>query len=141
MDSVHDLLTGKGFSLGEGLIVLELQDKILKFLVACTEFLLVDKGIKEVATIDLAQSAPTVGSDVILDNGISPLEQHAESQSMVEVNTEAAYRQPQRLSLGYLRKLASAKKHEAEDEICMWSSDFLFLFHPLDLLWNSLFLP
>ena len=120
MDSVQDLLTGKGFTLGEGLIVLEIQDRTLKFLVACTELMLVDKGIQAVATTDLAQSAPTVGSELILNNGISPPEQHAESQSMVEVNTEAAYRQPQRFSLGYLRKLASAKKDEAEDEICTW---------------------
>ena len=118
MDSVQDLLTGKGFTLGDGLVVLEIQDRTLKFLVTCTELMLADKGIKAVATIDLAQSAPTAASDLILDSGISPLEPPAESQSMVEVNTEAAYCQPQRFPLEYLRKLAAAKKDEAEDEMC-----------------------
>lgn len=94
----------------------------------------VDMGIQAIPTSDLAQSASTVGSELSLDNAMSPLEQHAELQSMVEVNTEAAYRQPQRLSLGYLRKLASAKKDEAEDEICTWRLNFLFPCYPLDLL-------
>lgn len=100
-----------------------------------------DKGIKAVATIDLAQSAPTVGSGFIFENKITPSEQLAETQSMVEVNTEAAYRLPRRFSFGHLRKLASAKKDEAEDEICSYNSDLLLPIDALDLVQNLYFLP
>ena len=108
--------------------MLEIQDRILKFLVLCTELMLLDLDIKAVETVDLAQSAPLVGSGLIFENETSSSEQPAEWQSMVEVNTEAAYRLPQQLSLGYLRKLASAKKDEAEDEICTHHSDIYFPF-------------
>lgn len=117
LNAVQDLLMGKGFSLGQGLIVLEIQDRTLEFLVLCTELMLLDLGIKAVPTADLVQSASPVGGGLIFENETSLSEQPAEWQSMVEVNTEAAYRQPQQFSLGYLRKLASAKKDEAEDEI------------------------
>lgn len=90
--------------------------------------MLLDLDIKAVETVDLAQSASIVGSGLIFDNETSSSEQPAEWQSMVEANTEAAYRRPQQLSLGYLRRLASAKKDEAEDEICTQYSEIYFPF-------------
>lgn len=36
---------------------------------------------------------------------------------MMEANTEAKYREPQHFPLDYLRRLAAAKRDEAEDEI------------------------
>lgn len=116
---------GKGFHLSEGLIVLEIQDRTLEFLVACTELMLHDHGIKAVATSDLSTSAPAVDGGLISENETSQSEQPAELQSMVEVNTEAAYRLPQQFPLEYLRKLASAKRDEAEDEICTYGFRFL----------------
>lgn len=128
LNSVQDLLLGKGFHLGEGLVVLEIQDRTLEFLVACTELMLHDQGIKAVATSDLLKSAPAVDSGLIFEKEISPSEQPAEVQSMVEVNTEAAYRLPQQFPLEYLRKLASAKRDEAEDEICTYGFGLLLHF-------------
>ena len=71
---------------------------------------------------------PAVDNGFIFENETSPSEQPAEVQSMVEVNTEAAYRLPQQFPLEYLRKLASAKRDEAEDEICTYGFGFLLPF-------------
>ncbi|KAF6240026.1 hypothetical protein HO173_001636 [Letharia columbiana] len=122
--SIQSLLMGTGFNPSEGLIVLEIQDRTLQFLITCTDLM---RGVKAGATIDRAQAAPTAGTDaqaqeaeasvkpihagLIIDDETSP------SESTVEVNTKAPYRQPQHFSLEYLRKLATAKKDEAEDEI------------------------
>ena len=127
---VQSLVIGTGFNPSEGLIVLEIQDRTLQFLGTCTDLL---RGVETGTKLGSVQAALTARNDtpnreaealvmpaqagLVIDDGTSP------SESMVEVNTKAAYRQPQQFSLGYLRRLAAAKKDEAEDEICMCPSE------------------
>ena len=88
------------------------KSHILSF-VRCTELLLQDMnqtaGVLN-GPVSLRRSTQVAFSDVRTSE---TTEQH----SVVEANSEAAYGLPPHLSLGYLRRLAAAKRDEAEDEI------------------------
>ena len=112
-DAVQDMYVGRGFHLGEGLLLLEIQDKFMSFLVRCTKLLLQDMDLSDEAmdvTVDTSQSSWTVNKE--------PAKSEAtEWRSMMEVNTEAAYRVPRQFDVERLRRLAAAKQDEAEDEL------------------------
>ncbi len=48
-DAAQDMYVGRAFHLGEGLLLLEIQDKLMSFLVQCTKLLLQDKDLSDEA--------------------------------------------------------------------------------------------
>jgi hypothetical protein len=106
--SVHDnaqSLIG-GDQPGEGLVTLEIQEKILRFLVRCAEIILPD----------LLQSSKS-----ILESLPPPASIHADDEwsSIATILAEAPYRVPEQLDFSGVRALVIAKRFEAEDHI--WS--------------------
>ena len=44
-DTAQDMYVGRAFHLGEGLVLLEIQDKLMSFLVRCDEASLAGQGL------------------------------------------------------------------------------------------------
>lgn len=112
-DAAQDMYVGRGFHLGEGLVLLEVQDKLMSFLVRCTRLLLQDVDLSDEALdarFETPQSLLSVGKG-------SASSDATEWRSMMEANTEAAYKVPQQFAVERLRRLAAAKRDEAEDEL------------------------
>ena len=63
-DAPQNMYVGRAFHLGEGLVLLEIQDKLMSFLVRCTKLLLQDKYLTDEAMdarVDISQNLPSVG--------------------------------------------------------------------------------
>ena len=112
-DAAQDMYMGRNFHLGEGLLLLEIQDKLMSFLVRCTKLLLQDVDLN-----DEAMNARMDTPQSLLSICKGPANSEAtEWRSMMEANTEAWYRVPEQFALERLRRLAAAKRDEAEDEL------------------------
>ena len=100
--------TGFGFLLEQGVLVLELQNKLYSFLAKCTELLLHDLDLSGSAKVQF----PLVLSqhELLRDPKISA--EDTEWQSVSETNTKLSYDLPQPFSVEALRKLAGAKRDE-----------------------------
>ncbi|CAD6586423.1 MAG: hypothetical protein ASARMPREDX12_002366 [Alectoria sarmentosa] len=112
-DAAQDMYVGRGFHLGEGLLLLEIQDKLMSFLVRCTELLLQDMDLSDEA-MDVTVATPNSSWS---GNKEPAGSEATEWRSMMEANTEAAYQVPQQFAVERLRRLAAAKRDEAEDEL------------------------
>ena len=108
---VEDVYLGFGFTLGEGLHLLETQKRLYLFLLRCTELLLQDTDLSTSTLDDLAVYSQ---HGKLMEDSIT-LPDPTEWRSISEMNAEAAYRLPQQFALDSLRKLAAAKRDEAED--------------------------
>ncbi|KAL8678420.1 MAG: hypothetical protein Q9186_005228 [Xanthomendoza sp. 1 TL-2023] len=109
------LWTGFACHLGHGLVILETQQRLYRFLVRCAELLLHDIDMSK-ATI----THPTAGS---IDNTSlaypSVLPGSVEWQSVSKMNTTASYHLPRPFSLDFLCRLAGAQRDAAEEDF--WS--------------------
>lgn len=102
--------TGYAFQLGEGLLVLETQQQLYRFLWRCAELLL----------HDIVSFHTVTGTDNMDGEEQSGLAQAiksapAEWHSVSEMNISASYRLPQPFSLDSLLRLAGAERDAAED--------------------------
>lgn len=117
--SIWNNYLGFGYHLGEGMNILETQKRLYRFLLRCTELLLPDR--------DLSLSALNVRMGETHQNvAINGVPREADGSGWIsncEANTEAAYRKPQQFALDRLRKLAAAKRDEAEDEFWILRGD------------------
>ena len=99
---------GTGQDPGLGLVVLELQEKLLQFLVQCAQLIvhdLLSTGLTNIPA-PLSLPPPVVGTDT-------------EWPSVAAVAAEAPYRVPSSFDFGRMKSLIEAKRAEAEDYI--WS--------------------
>ncbi|KAL9626396.1 MAG: hypothetical protein Q9204_007340, partial [Flavoplaca sp. TL-2023a] len=109
--NVEDIIwTGFGFRLGKGLVVLEIQQKLYRFLWRCAELLLHDvDSVHTVTGTDTKVGEEQFG----LAHAIKP--ESTEWQSVSEMNISASYQLPQLFSLDFLLRLAGAERDAAED--------------------------
>ncbi|KAL8877575.1 MAG: hypothetical protein Q9198_004432 [Flavoplaca austrocitrina] len=109
--NVEDIIwTGFGFRLGKGLVVLEIQQKLYRFLWRCAELLLHDvDSVYTVTGIDKMDGEEQSG----LAHAIKP--ESTEWQSVSEMNILASYRLRQQFSLDFLLRLAGVERDAAED--------------------------
>jgi hypothetical protein len=108
-DAEHLMMIGIGDQPGEGLITLEIQEKILRFLVECAQIIVHDLLSADVTTTTLSQPLPpppTLNTDT-------------EWSSVAAAIAEAPYKVPVQLDFSRMRSLITAKRAEAEDHI--WS--------------------
>jgi hypothetical protein len=104
------IVIGVGRMAGEGLLILETQEKILHFLDRCVEIILhdlpLDMSPQTLRTPSLPPSlpAPSIGTGV-------------EWTSVAAVFAEAPYHIPVQLNFSRLQTLVNAKRNEAEDHI------------------------
>ena len=98
---------GTGQDPGLGLLVLELQEKLLQFLVQCAQLVvhdLLSTGLTTIIPAPLSLSPPVVGTDT-------------EWPSVAAVAAEAPYRVPSSFDFDRMKSLIEAKRAEAEDYI------------------------
>ncbi|GIZ42786.1 hypothetical protein CKM354_000604100 [Cercospora kikuchii] len=106
-DAFQWLHTRKHMQPGEGLLILEAQEKTMDFLVKCAKSILHD--VAEESILDFSpQPAPPSISDQ--ENGFA---------SLALIKAEAAYRTPAHLSWDRIVSLLNAKRAAAEDHL--WS--------------------
>ncbi|KAL8925065.1 MAG: hypothetical protein Q9208_003749 [Pyrenodesmia sp. 3 TL-2023] len=111
-DDVEDIVwTGFAFQLSHGLVILETQQRLYRFLRRCVELLLHDIDLSQPA---IMRAAVDEQQTVSLQDTIIP-PKSKEWQSVSEVNIQASYQLPRPFSLASLRKLAGAKRDAAED--------------------------
>ncbi|KAL8897647.1 MAG: hypothetical protein Q9192_002477 [Flavoplaca navasiana] len=108
---VEDVVwTGYAFQLGEGLIVLETQQQLYRFLWRCAELLLHDiVSMHTVIVTDKMDGEEQCGLAQAIKS------EPAEWQSVSEMNISASYRLPQPFSLDSFLRLAGAEREAAED--------------------------
>ncbi|TAQ88807.1 hypothetical protein B7494_g2891 [Chlorociboria aeruginascens] len=117
---------GRSFLLGEGFLCLEIQSKILKFLVGICELLLFDVNLENIRHDD---------ADVFESLSLCQLNDSATTEewcSMMETHTRAQYQVPQQFDIPYLRRLATAKRDETYDEIWALREDPSFFREKLE---------
>lgn len=99
---------GRGVQPGEGLLILEIQQKKLDFLSRCAQNILHDLPLQDTSVPK--QSVPAV---LVLAN------EDSEWPSLTKEVLEAPYRVPDQFDFARLQSFVSAKRAEAEDHI--WS--------------------
>ncbi|KAL8735790.1 MAG: hypothetical protein Q9166_000654 [cf. Caloplaca sp. 2 TL-2023] len=110
-DVENIIWTGYGYQLGHGIVILEIQQRLYRFLLQCVESLLYDidlgTAIIDGKTVDLQEygSLPSTMT--------SP--ESVEWQSVSKMNMQASYHLPQPFSLEALLRLAVAQRDAAED--------------------------
>jgi hypothetical protein len=107
--SWDDLHTGRGLNPGEGLQVLEIQERIHEFLLSCCLQILHDKP-PDSLMLDDSPIQPTPPALSTAEPGVD---------SLAALAAEAPYRLPEKLDLNRLQSLIAGKLSAAEDHL--WS--------------------
>ena len=106
VDLENILWTDFGFLLGQGIVILENQRKLYRFLVRCTELLLHDMDLaKSITNGPLIHPQRTTGP-----GRTATPPKNKEWQSLLDMNIQAAYHLPQPFCVDSLLKLAGAKR-------------------------------
>ncbi|XWX02099.1 hypothetical protein V2A60_010131 [Cordyceps javanica] len=119
-DAFEWMHTRKQFLPGEGLVILELQARLLKFLVDCCHDIL-----HEIPMNDLTSEKYVIRPEPSLkiDNEASGF------ASLAVMAAEAPYRLPERLDLARLKSLLEAKMSAAEDHVWALREDPTYFLH------------
>ena len=106
-EAFHWLTSQRGANPGEGLFILEIQERLYKFLVDCCSAVLHDISEEALAdpTVSIAPEPPSVSSN---EAGLA---------SLATTAAEAPYRLPANLDLKRLESLVAAKLSAAEDHV------------------------
>lgn len=106
-EAFHWLSSQRGANPGEGLFILEIQERLYIFLVDCCKAILHDISEKTLAdpTVSIAPEPPSVSSN---EAGLA---------SLATTAAEAPYRLPANLDLKRLESLVAAKLSAAEDHV------------------------
>lgn len=106
-DAFDWMFTQRGVHPGEGLQVLEIQERLYGFLLACCRDILHDASDEDLVSAPVQPEPPRLST---AEPGID---------SLAAVTTEAPYRVPAHLDLRRLQGLVTARRSAAEDHI--WS--------------------
>ncbi|KAL8897363.1 MAG: hypothetical protein Q9207_007249 [Kuettlingeria erythrocarpa] len=107
-EALHMMTQGTGLQPGEGLQVMEIQQRKLQFLQNCVEVILQDLPLKDPSI----PKQPLPAEDLLLSRA-------AEWPSLTQEVEEAPYKVPDPFDIGRLRTFVVARRNEAEDHI--WS--------------------
>lgn len=122
---VLDLIgTGFGFRMDHGLTVLETQRTLYRFLLRCTELLLHDMDLST-TSLSTEQTHSLIGLVIPPDS--------KEWRSVSDMNAEIVYNLPQPFSIQSIRRLANAKRDEAEDSFWAVHEDPAYFQQQLEL--------
>ncbi|KAK5993500.1 hypothetical protein PT974_06932 [Cladobotryum mycophilum] len=123
-DAFDWMQTQKQFSPGDGLVILEAQDKLMKFLVDCCQDILHDINKDQ-----LISSTYPIQPEIPLRTG----RESCGFESLALMAAEAPYRVPAQLELGRIESLLAAKTRAAEDHLWALREDpVYFRQHLLD---------
>ena len=113
-DAFEMMMIGIGVQPGEGLLVLEIQEKILRFLVRCAEIILHDL---------VPRNFRNPSKPISLLEPPSLHHTDAEWASVAATVAELPYRVPMQFDFSRLQSLVNAKRAEAEDHIWLLRED------------------
>ena len=106
-DAFEWLISGKGIHPGQGVIILEVQQRTLSFLLDCCRMILHDVPLEKLLSDEYPiLKSPSVSGDT--QDGYA---------SLAILTAEAPYRAPTTLDLARLESLFAAKKAAAEDHL------------------------
>lgn len=105
-DEMLRMFSGLGYHPGEGLWILEIQQKILNFLVKCCHAVLHD-----------FTPSSLIASDTPIKVEPSPIIDSLEYPTLASMAAQAPYRLPALLDFTHLRAFAAAKLSNAEDHV------------------------
>lgn len=108
--------SGIGIQPGEGLLIMEIQQRKLGFLRSCAETILQDLPLQD-TTVPKQPSSPD------LSTGRNGPSEDSEWPSLTQEILEAPYRVPDQFDIERLRSFVSAKCGEAEDHIWFLRED------------------
>ncbi|KAH6664243.1 hypothetical protein B0J14DRAFT_608129 [Halenospora varia] len=103
-DAMMQCFSRMAYQPGEGLMILEIQQKILRFLVDCSKSILHDIPSNALNETEVRPEPP-------------PLADSSEWSSLASVTAESPYRLPSRVDFNRLRSLVIAKRLDLEDHI------------------------
>lgn len=117
-DAFRLLLSGVGWHPGDGLLIMEIQETILGFLVQCAELILRDLLPLKVPShrTSLYSSKPSKPQQPP-PPPITPIPSEATWASVASATVEAPYRVPVQFDVLRLQRLIDAKRAEADDHI------------------------
>ncbi len=106
-EAFNMMVSGYGFHPGQGLIVLEIQQRLYGFLVECCQILLHDLNPSSLTDdqVPIKPEPPIISGDP------------AEWSTLASIASEAPYRVPAHLDFGRLKAVIAAKRSAAEDHI------------------------
>ncbi|KAH0221271.1 hypothetical protein KCU86_g1304, partial [Aureobasidium melanogenum] len=113
VNSTHRCLTGSWFSIGEALLILEIQQRIWRFLLACVKIIVHDLVIESDHD---STSGPELQSNPL------PTTEPA-FVTLASSTMDAPYRTPAQLELSRLKSLVSAKRSAVADHIWLLRED------------------
>lgn len=114
MESWHTLKIGQSFPPGTGLLILEIQQRLMRFLVTCAELILQGLDLDAFNLDGSTSLSPSPTSSVPTAPGSVDLR-----PSLDTVVQEAPYRVPDQFDFARLYNFVYAKRDEAEDHL--WS--------------------
>ncbi|KAG9674466.1 hypothetical protein KCU99_g7054, partial [Aureobasidium melanogenum] len=113
VNSAYRSLTGSWFSIGEALLILEIQQRIWRFLLACVKIIVHDLVIESDHD---STSGPELHSSPLLST-------ESAFVTLASSTLEAPYRIPAQLELSRLKSLVSAKRSTVADHIWLLRED------------------
>lgn len=114
MESWHTLKTGQSHTPGIGLLILEIQQRLMHFLVTCSELILHGLDLRACDLDNSTSLSPSITSSVSTIPGLVDLR-----PSFDTVVQEAPYRVPDQFDFARLHSFFYAKRDEAENHL--WS--------------------
>ena len=114
--TIKMMAKGSGIEPGEGLLVLEAQERKIKFLLKCAKAILHDLPINDMTVP--RQPEP---------EALISINEHSEWPSLTNETLEAQYRTPDQFDVSRLKSFIDAQRTEAEDHIWSLREDPLYL--------------
>ena len=117
-DAFELMWAGIGWHPGDGLLILEIQETIMGFLVQCAELILHDLLPLKVPPkpVSLFSPEPSI-SESPSSSPMIPIPSEASWASVAAAAAEAPYRVPVQFDFPRLQRLVNARRAEAEDHI------------------------
>ena len=117
-DAFELMWSGIGWQPGDGLVILEIQETVLQFLVKCGELILHDLLPLKVAPIPVRLSSPEPPMPQPPSLSlITPIPSDSSWASVAAATAEAPFRVPLQFDFQHLQRLVEARRAEAEDYI------------------------
>jgi hypothetical protein len=117
-DAFELMWSGIGWQPGDGLLILEIQETVLRFLVKCAELILHDLLPLKAPPIPVRLFSPErPKSETPSSSPITPIPSDSSWASVAAATAEAPFRVPLQFDFEHLQRLVDARRAEAEDYI------------------------
>jgi hypothetical protein len=116
-DAFELMWSGIGWQPGDGLLILEIQETVLQFLVKCAELILHDLLPLKAPPIPVRLWSPKRPKPEAPSSPITPIPSDSSWGSVAAATAEAPFRVPLQFDFQHLQRLVDARRAEAEDYV------------------------